>query len=134
MFKFTCNGDNSYLFVNGRQIVKCKAKDSQILLYPLCLPGVSNYFSSSNETGLYGHVHDFSVDYKAITNDKIYDINAYLMKKTILHKMFRVMKKILAMIFLASSVNSLKCVLIKNQECKVREVIVNNESILYHSV
>ena len=37
------------------------------------------------------------------------------------------MKKILAIIFSVSSVNSLKCVLIKNQECKVREVIVNNE-------
>ena len=45
--------------------------------------------------------------------------------------MFRVMKKILAIIFLISSVNSLKCVLIKNQECKVREVIVNNEYMLY---
>ena len=41
------------------------------------------------------------------------------------------MKKILAIIFLVSSVNSLKCVLIKNQECKAREVIVNNEYILY---
>ena len=40
------------------------------------------------------------------------------------------MKKILAAIFLVSSVNSLKCVLIKNQECKVREVIINNEYML----
>ena len=45
--------------------------------------------------------------------------------------MFRVLIKILAIIFLVSSVNSLKCVLIKNQECKVREVIVNNEYMLY---
>ena len=52
-------------------------------------------------------------------------------KKTILYKMFRVMKKILAIIFLVSSVNSLKCVLIKNQECKVRDVIVNNEYMFY---
>ena len=52
-------------------------------------------------------------------------------KKTILYKMFRVMKKILAIIFLVSSVNSLKCVLIKNQECKVRELIANNEYMLY---
>ena len=41
------------------------------------------------------------------------------------------MKKILTIIFLASSVNSLKCVLMKNQNCKVREVIVNNEYMLY---
>ena len=53
------------------------------------------------------------------------------MKKTILYKMFRVMKKILAIIFLVSSVNSLKCVLIKHQKCKLRKVIVNNEYMLY---
>ena len=32
--------------------------------------------------------------------------------------MFGVIKKILAIIFLVSSVNSIKCVLIKNQMCK----------------
>ena len=31
------NGDNSYLFVNGRQIVKFKAKDFEIVPYSLCL-------------------------------------------------------------------------------------------------
>ena len=36
-------------------------------------------------------------------------------------------KKILAIIFLVLNVNSLKCVLIKNQDCKVRELIINNE-------
>ena len=40
--------------------------------------------------------------------------------------MFRVINKILSTIFLVSSVNSLKCVLIKNQDCKVREVTMNN--------
>ena len=75
------NGDNSYLFVNGRQIVKFKAKDSEYVPYPLCLAGVSKDISSSNATGLYGYVYDFSVDYKAITNNKIHDIHAYLMKK-----------------------------------------------------
>ena len=46
------------------------------------------------------------------------------------------MKKILAIVLLVSSVNSLKCVLIKNKECKVTEVIVNNEiySLFIHSV
>ena len=34
----------------------------------------------------------------------------------------------MAIIFLVSSVN---CVLIKNQECKTREVIINNEYIFY---
>ena len=41
--------------------------------------------------------------------------------------MFRFIKKILAIIFLVSNVNSLKCILIKNQECKVIEVLINKE-------
>ena len=34
-----------------------------------------------NTTGLYGNVYDLSVDYSAISNDKIDDIHAYLMKQ-----------------------------------------------------
>ena len=32
------------------------------------------------DSKLYGNVHDFSVDYSAITNDEILDIHKYLMK------------------------------------------------------
>ena len=78
-----------------------------------------------------GYVYDFSVDYKAIANDKIHDIHRYLMKKTMLYKMFRVIKKILAIIFLVSNANSSKCISMKNQEFKVREVITNNEYMIY---
>ena len=35
------NGDNSYLFVNGREIYKFKAKDSEIVATPLCLGNIS---------------------------------------------------------------------------------------------
>ena len=31
------NGANSYLFVNATEIIKFKAKDSEITAYPLCL-------------------------------------------------------------------------------------------------
>ena len=31
------NGDNNYLFVNGKEIINFKAKDSKIVPYPLCL-------------------------------------------------------------------------------------------------
>ena len=48
--------------------------------------------------------------------------------------MFRVIKKILAIIFLVSNVNSLKSISMKNQECKTREVIINNDYMLFHSV
>ena len=35
------NSGDSYLYVNGRQIVKFKAKDSEIVPYPLCLGNIS---------------------------------------------------------------------------------------------
>ena len=38
------NGDNSYLFVNGREIIKFKAKYSEIVAYPLCLRKISKGF------------------------------------------------------------------------------------------
>ena len=115
------------MFVNGRQIVKFKAKVSEIIPFPLFLVNISKDFSISNATGLHGYVYDVRVDYKAIANDKIHDIHRYLIKKTILYKMFRVIKKMLAIMFLVSNINSLKYVLIKNQDCKVREVIINND-------
>ena len=31
------NGDNSYLFVNGKEIIKFKAKDSKIVANPIFL-------------------------------------------------------------------------------------------------
>ena len=77
------NSDSSYLFVNGKQIVNFKAKDSETVPYPLCLGNVSKDFSPLNttNTGLYGYIYDFSVNYEAIANDKILDIHKYLMKK-----------------------------------------------------
>ena len=35
------NGANSYLFVNGTEIFKFKAKDSEIVASPLCLGNIS---------------------------------------------------------------------------------------------
>ena len=34
------NGDNSYLFVNGKEVVNFKAEDSEIVPYPLCLGNI----------------------------------------------------------------------------------------------
>ena len=36
------NGANGYLFVNGTEIIKFKAKDSEILAYSLCLDWTNN--------------------------------------------------------------------------------------------
>ena len=77
------NGENSYLFVNGTEIYKFKAKDSEIVATPLCLGNISKDWSVDNmkKTGFTGYVYDFSVDYDAITVDDILDIHKYLMKK-----------------------------------------------------
>ena len=37
------NGANSYLFVNGNDIHKFKAKDSEIVATPLCLGNISKH-------------------------------------------------------------------------------------------
>ena len=77
------NGANSYLFVNGTEIIKFKAKDSKMIESPLCLRNISKDWSADNmlRTGLSGYVYDFSIDYDAIAVDDIRDIHKYLMKK-----------------------------------------------------
>ena len=77
------NGDNSYLFVNGKGVTKFKANNSELIKYRMCLGGLSKDYDreSRKNTGLYGDVYNFSVDYSAISNDEILDIHAYLMKE-----------------------------------------------------
>ena len=70
------NRANSYMFVNGTEIYKFRAKDSEIVASPLCLGNISKDWSIDNmkRTGFTGYVYDFSVD-------DIKDIHKYLMKK-----------------------------------------------------
>ena len=42
------NGGNSYLFVNHTEIIKFKAKDSEIVAIPLCLGNISKDWSADN--------------------------------------------------------------------------------------
>ena len=53
------NGDSSYLFVNGIEIINFKDKDSEIVPYPLCLGNISKDISPLNttNTGLFGYIH-----------------------------------------------------------------------------
>ena len=62
------NGASSYLFVNGKEVHKFKAKDSEIVATPLYLGNISKNWSIDNmkQTGLNGYVYDFSVDYSDI--------------------------------------------------------------------
>ena len=134
-FSLHYNGTNSYLFVNGTEIYKFKAKDSEIAAAPLCLGNISNDWSVDNmkKTGLYGYVYDFSIDYDATDVDDIVDTHKYLMKKmTQCNKMFELIKKAffagLTILSSFRSINSLSCISMNNQECKVRPEIVNINS------
>ena len=77
------NGDNSYLFVNGKEMIKFKAKDSEIASYPVYSGNISKDFSKTNmeKTGLYGSVYYFSIDHKATAVNAILDVHNYLYKK-----------------------------------------------------
>ena len=59
------NGANSYLFVNGTEIIKFNAKDSNIVASPLWLGNISKDESVNNmkKTGFTGYVYDVSADY-----------------------------------------------------------------------
>ena len=71
------------MFVNGTEIIKFKAKGSEIVATPLCLRNISKDWSVDNmtKTGLTGYVYDFSVGYDAIAVDDIKNIHKCLMKK-----------------------------------------------------
>ena len=78
------NGDNSYLFVNGRQELKFKAKTDQLVKGKLCIGNLSDQWttSESEKTGRCGKIYDFVVDYEQISGVKvIYDMHRYLMTK-----------------------------------------------------
>ena len=83
--KLHYNGASNYLFVNGTEIIKSKAQDSEIYPIPLRLGNISKDFSVDNlkKTRLNGYVYDFSVDYNVIALDDILDIHKYLIKNMI---------------------------------------------------
>ena len=78
------DGDNSYLFVNGRQELKFKAKTDQLVKEKLCIGNLSDQWTTteSEKTGTYGKIDDFVMDYEKILGVKtIYDMHRYLIIK-----------------------------------------------------
>ena len=77
------NGANSYLFINGTEMYKFKAKDSAIVASPLCLGNISKDWPIDNmkKAAHAGYVYDFSAYYNTVTVGDIKDIHKYLMKK-----------------------------------------------------
>ena len=80
------NGANSYLFVNDKEIIKFKAKDSEIVASPLCLGNISKDWLTDNmkNTGLNGYFYEFNVDYgndsKVDITEVMSTIHKYLMR------------------------------------------------------
>ena len=56
------NTENGYLFVNGKEIIKFKAKDSEIVASTLCLGNISKDWSTDNmkKTGLNRYVYELN--------------------------------------------------------------------------
>ena len=80
------NGDNSHLFVNGRQELKFKGKTDQLVKEKLCIGNLSDQWTTSESEKTvkseYGKIYDFVVDYEQISGVKaIYDMHRYLMTK-----------------------------------------------------
>ena len=77
------NGDDSYLFVSGKQELKFKAKDDQIVKEILCLGNIGDDWTAANapKTGIWGEIYDFAVDYRESNIGDIYNVHIYLMKK-----------------------------------------------------
>ena len=72
------HGANSYLFVNGTEIIRFKAKIVfEIVATPLYLGNASKDFFKDNmkKTEFYWFVYDFSVDYDAITVNDVLDLH-----------------------------------------------------------
>ena len=84
MLSLHYSSNDSYLFVNGRQELKFKAKMDQLVKEKLCMGNLSDQWttSESEKTGLYGNIYDFVIDYEEILLLKtIYDMHRYLMAK-----------------------------------------------------
>ena len=84
MLSLHYNGNDSYLFVNGRQELKFKCKTDQLVKEKLWIGNLSDQWtaSESEKTRLYGNIYDFVVDYEQILGVKpIYYMHRYLMTK-----------------------------------------------------
>ena len=120
------NGDDSYLFVNGKQELKFKAKDDQIVKKILCLGNISDDWTAANaeKTGFWGEIYDFAVDYTSTNIGIIYKIH----RKNIIYKMLLV--NLAISLFSVLKVNTLECLSLINRECMPRPKILNvNEGI-----
>ena len=78
------NANNSYLFVNGKEIFKFRSDNKNINLpTQFCLGSISNGFSAieSRVVSLNENIYNLSVDYNFFDKPDILNIHKYLMNK-----------------------------------------------------
>ena len=124
------NGNNSYLYVNGNQELKFKAKTDQLVKEKLCLGNLSDQWttSESEKTGLHGKIYDFVVDYEQIAGTtKILDMHRYLINiDTSKMKIISLLISLFGII----KTKALECVSVINQKCMPRPKILDvNEGV-----
>ena len=126
------NGDDIYLFVNGKQELKFKAKTESLVKEKLCKANLSDQWSTSEseKTGLYGNIYNFVVDYEAIIGVKtIYDMHRYLMAKHNISPGLKIYKmrviNLLISLFSIIKTKALECVSVVYQECMARPKIID---------
>ena len=81
-FSLYCKSDESYFYVNKKEIWKFKTYDN-ICWYNFCLGCKSKDFTIDEKSGisLDGTVYDFSVDHSSSKKEDTLDIQKYLMVK-----------------------------------------------------
>ena len=122
--KLHYNGANSYLFINGKEIYKFKAKDSEIVTTPLCLGNISKDWSVDNMKKNW--IKPMSVILVLTIGQfplLVYKTFIYIWwLKLVCCKMFGFIKKCfftgLTFLLTLTSVQSLSCISMNNQECK----------------
>ena len=80
-FVLSLHYNDDYLYVNGNQELKFKAKTDQLVKEKLCLGNLSDQWttSESEKTGLHEKIYDSVVDYEQIVGTtKILDMHRYL--------------------------------------------------------
>ena len=82
---FHYNGDNSYLFINWKEIFKFKAKNKNVnFLIQFCLKWIFNRFGATESREVFFifiFINDFSVDYNKTEKTDILNIPKYLIVK-----------------------------------------------------
>ena len=83
MLKLYFNTSSSYIFVNGKEIDKFKAKDYETVATPFYLENILKDWSVDNmkKIGLNGYVYGFNIDYSDAAVEDMLDIHNYLTKK-----------------------------------------------------